>query len=71
MSATIGLTVAAADGDDDYDDGGVRRAVGGMRIGWGNRNTRRKPAPVTLYPPQSLHYLTWDRTRLSMWEIVN
>jgi hypothetical protein len=25
-------------------------AVGGMRIGRGNRNTRRKPYPVPLFP---------------------
>jgi hypothetical protein len=34
-----------------------------MRIGRGNRSTRRKPAPVPLYPPQIPHDLTWDRTR--------
>jgi hypothetical protein len=34
----------------DYDDGDV----GGM-IGKGNRSTRRKPAPVTLCPPQTPH----------------
>jgi hypothetical protein len=38
-------------------------AVGGMRIGRGNRNTRRKPAPVPLCPQQISHDLTWDRTR--------
>jgi hypothetical protein len=27
-------------------------AVDGMRIGRGNRSTRRKPAPVSLCPPQ-------------------
>jgi hypothetical protein len=32
--------------DDDYG------AVGGMRIGKGNRNTRRKRAPGPLFPPQ-------------------
>jgi hypothetical protein len=40
--------------DDDYG------AVGGMRIGRGNRSTRRKPAPVPLCPPQMPHDLTWD-----------
>jgi hypothetical protein len=35
----------------DYDDG----EIGGMMIGKGNRNTRRKPAPVPLCPPQILH----------------
>jgi hypothetical protein len=38
-------------------------AVGGMRIGEGNRSTRGKPAPVPLYPPQIPHDLTWARTR--------
>jgi hypothetical protein len=38
--------------DDDYG------AVGGMRIGRGNRSTRRKPAPVPLCPPQIPHDLT-------------
>jgi hypothetical protein len=32
-------------------------AVGGMRIGKGNRSTRRKPAPVPLCPPQIPHDL--------------
>jgi hypothetical protein len=34
----------------DYDYG----EIGGM-IGRGNRSTRRKPAPVPLCPPQTLH----------------
>jgi hypothetical protein len=34
-----------------------------MRIRWGNRSTRGKPAPVPLCPPQIPHDLTWDRTR--------
>jgi hypothetical protein len=38
-------------------------AVGGMRIGRGNRNTRRKPASVPLCPPQIPHDLTQVRTR--------
>jgi hypothetical protein len=38
-------------------------AVGGMRIGRGNRSTRRKPTPVTLYPQQTPHDLIWARTR--------
>jgi hypothetical protein len=37
----------------DYDDG----EIGGMMIGKGNRSTRRKPAPVPLYPPQTPHAL--------------
>jgi hypothetical protein len=35
----------------DYDD----REIGGMMIGRGNRSTRRKPAPVAFYPPQTPH----------------
>jgi hypothetical protein len=38
-------------------------AFGGMRIGSGHRITRRKPAPVPLYPPQIPHELAWDSTR--------
>jgi hypothetical protein len=38
-------------------------AFGGMRIGKGNRSTRRKPTPVPLYPPQIPHDLTWDRSQ--------
>jgi hypothetical protein len=36
---------------DDYDDG----EIGGLMIGKGNRNTRRKPAPVPLCPTQTPH----------------
>jgi hypothetical protein len=43
----------------DEDDCG---AIGGMTIGRGNQNTRRKPAPVQRYPPQIPHDLTWART---------
>jgi hypothetical protein len=57
MSATVGLLDQPRMIDDDYG------AVGGMRIGRGNRSTRRKPAPVPLCPPQIPHDLTWDRTR--------
>jgi hypothetical protein len=56
-SATVGLLYQPQMIDDDY---GV---VGGMRIGKGNRSTRRKPAPVPLCPSQIPHDLTWDRTR--------
>jgi hypothetical protein len=38
-------------------------AVSGMRIGRGNRSSRRKHAPVPLCPPQIPHDLTWARTR--------
>jgi hypothetical protein len=57
MSATVGLLYQPRMIDDD--DYG---AVGGMRIGRGNRSTRRKPAPVPLCS-QIPHDLTWDRTR--------
>jgi hypothetical protein len=37
-------------------------AVGGTRIGRGNRNTRRKPALMPVCPPQILNVVTWART---------
>jgi hypothetical protein len=40
----------------DDDDCG---AIGGMKIGRGNRRTRRKPAPAPLCPPQ----IPLDQTR--------
>jgi hypothetical protein len=42
------------------DEGG---AVGGMKIGRGNRSTGRKPASVLLCPPQIPRDLAWARTR--------
>jgi hypothetical protein len=44
-------------------DDGDCGAVGGMKIGRGNRSTRREPAPAPLCPPQIPHELTWARTR--------
>jgi hypothetical protein len=44
---------------DDEECGAVR----GLRIGRDNRSTRRKPAPVPLFPPQIPRDLTWARTR--------
>jgi hypothetical protein len=38
-------------------------AVGGMRIGGGNRCTRRTRASVPLCPPQIPRDLAWARTR--------
>jgi hypothetical protein len=35
----------------DYDEG----EIGGMMIGKGNRSTRRKPATVPLFQPQTPH----------------
>jgi hypothetical protein len=43
---------------DDVDCG----AIGGMKIGRGNWNTRRKPAPLSLCPPEIPHDLTRART---------
>jgi hypothetical protein len=40
-------------------------AVGGMRIGRGDRSTRRKPVLVPLCPPRISHDLTWARTRVA------
>jgi hypothetical protein len=37
-------------------------AAGTVRIGMGNRNTGRKPTPVSLCPPQIPRDLTWDET---------
>jgi hypothetical protein len=42
------------------DDGGE---IDGMKIGRGNRSTRRKPAPVPLCPPQIPHDQTRAQTR--------
>jgi hypothetical protein len=43
----------------DEDDCG---AIGGMKIGRGNRSTRRKPASAPLCPPQIPHDQTRVRT---------
>jgi hypothetical protein len=43
-------------------------AIGGMKIGRGNRSIRRTPAPVPLCPQQITHDLTWARTRPPRWE---
>jgi hypothetical protein len=44
-------------------DEGDCGAVGGMKIGRGNRSTGRKPAPAPLCPPQIPHDQTRARTR--------
>jgi hypothetical protein len=56
---TTGLLYQPQMIDNDDDCG----ATGGMRIGRGNRSTRRKPAPVPLCPPQISHDLIRARTR--------
>jgi hypothetical protein len=43
-------------------DDGDCGAIGAMKIGRGNRCTRRKPTPVPLCPPKIPHDLTWVRT---------
>jgi hypothetical protein len=43
----------------DEDDGG---AIGGMKIGRGNRSTRRKPVLAPLCPPQIPYEQTRART---------
>jgi hypothetical protein len=37
-------------------------AIGGMKIGRGNRSTRKNPALVSFCPPQIPHYFILDRT---------
>jgi hypothetical protein len=59
-SATVGLFYQPRMIDDYYG------AVGGIRIGKGNRSTRRKPGSVPLFPPQIPHDLTWDRARAAV-----
>jgi hypothetical protein len=46
-TAATSRSIVPAPGD--YDDG----EICGMIIGGGNRSTRRKPAPVSLCPPQT------------------
>jgi hypothetical protein len=60
---------------DDEDDCG---AIGRMKIGSRNRSTRRKPTPVSLFPPQIPHdqTRTWTRAaavgsrRLTAWAMA-
>jgi hypothetical protein len=59
-------------------DGQGCGAVHGMKIGGGNRSTRRKSAPLPLRLPQIPQYLTWARTgaaplgnrRLTVWAMA-
>jgi hypothetical protein len=44
-------------------DDGDCGAIGGMKIGRGNRSTRRKPAPVPHFASQIPHDLTPAGTR--------
>jgi hypothetical protein len=52
-TATTNRPIVPAPGD--YDDA----EIGGM-VGKGNRSTRRKSAPVPLYPPQAPHATRTD-----------
>jgi hypothetical protein len=57
---------------------GEYRSFGGMRIGRRNQSTRRKLAPMPLWPKQIQYDLTWDRTqaaavgsrRITAWNIM-
>jgi hypothetical protein len=49
-------------------DEGDCGAVGGVKIGRGNRSTRGKPAPAPLCPPQILYGQTRAQTRAAAWE---
>jgi hypothetical protein len=55
MSAII-LPIVPEPDDDDC-------GAFGEMIGRGSQNTRRKPAPVLLLPPQIPHVLTWTQTQ--------
>jgi hypothetical protein len=44
-------------------DDGDCGTIDGMKIGRGNRSTRRKPATVPLCLPQIPHDLIWARTQ--------
>jgi hypothetical protein len=57
IAATVWPTVPAPDDNDDCG------AIGGMRIGMGNRSTRRKPAALQLCPPQIPYDLIRARTQ--------
>jgi hypothetical protein len=46
-------------------DDGDCGAIGGIKIGGGNRSTRRKPAPVPYCPPQIPHDQTQTRTKVT------
>jgi hypothetical protein len=55
----VHLVLPIVPAPDDSDCG----ATDGMKIGRGNRSTRRKPAPVSFCPPEIPHDLTRARTR--------
>jgi hypothetical protein len=59
ISLEIGLLCQPRMTDVEY------RAVGEMRIGRGNQNTRREPASLSLLATQIPHDVTWAPNRLS------
>jgi hypothetical protein len=52
-------------------DDGDCGAIGGLKIGRGNRSTRRKPAPVPLCPKQIPHDQTRARTRAAATSLLS
>lgn len=54
----LGTSAPVVPVPDEDEDG----ALGGMRIGRINRAICRKSAPMSFYPPQIPHNITWDRT---------
>jgi hypothetical protein len=58
-----GLLYQFRTSDDDDNDDDECGAIGGIKIGRGNRSTGKKPTPVPLCPPQIPHDLTQVRTR--------
>jgi hypothetical protein len=61
-TAAINRPIVPAPGDND--DG----EICGMMIGWGNRSTQRKPAPVLLCPPQTPHARPGREPEPPQWE---
>jgi hypothetical protein len=61
-TAATNRSVVSALGDYDYGE------IGGIMIGKENRSTQRKPAPVPLCPPQTLHSLPRREPGLPQWE---
>jgi hypothetical protein len=61
-TAATNRPVVPASGD--YDDA----EICGMKIGRGNRSTRRKPAPVSLCQPQTPHALPGREPGPPQWE---
>jgi hypothetical protein len=54
--------IVSAPGDIDVGE------IGGMMVGRGNRSTRRKPALVPIFPPQTPHALPGRESEPPRWE---